>query len=314
MRVPVLTDDDVGPLLDMRALVAVIEDFLRAQHSGTAVTPSRHRVGFEPYGNLVFTIGGVSGDGLPPVAGFRVYETFAGSAQSVQIVAVWNSATGELLAIILGDALGAWRTGALGGVAVKYLSRPDAATCAVIGTGVQARTQLLGAAACRTLCDVRVYGRNPQRRRDFAAELAADLGIDVRAASSAREAVDGADIVLCATTAPRPVIETSWPAPGAHVNTVGPKRSSAHELPSDIGERAALVVTDSVDQLGAYGEPSFLANTAAWPALQNLAEVVGGASPVPRNRDALSLYCSVGLAGTEVAVAAHVLARWRRQR
>ncbi len=314
MRVPVLTDDDVLPLLDMRELVAVIEDFLRAQHAGATVTPPRHAVAFEPHGNLVFTVGGACGGGIPPVAGFRVYDTFAGRAKPVQIVAAWNPASGELSGIILGDALGAWRTGALGGVAVKYLSRPDAASCAVIGTGVQARTQLLGAAACRTLGDVRVYGRDPHRCRNFAAGLSNQLNIAVRAAGSAREAVTGADVVLCATNSAEPVIETAWLAPGAHVNTVGPKTLSAHELPRDIGDRAAFVVTDSSNQIGAYGEPSFLAGTAALPALRNLADIVGADSPPQRSRDALSLYCSVGLAGTEVAVAAHVIARWRQRR
>ncbi len=309
-----LTDDDIAPLLDMRELVVVIEDFLRAQNAGAAVTPPRHRVAFEPYGNLVFTIGGLRGGGVPPVAGFRVYDTFAGSAESVQIVAVWDSATGELRGILLGDALGAWRTGALGGVAVKYLSRADAATCAVIGTGVQARTQLLGAAACRDLRDVRVYGRDPQRCRNFAADLSAQLGLAVRAADSARAAVAGADIVLCATNSAEPVIETSWLAAGTQVNTVGPKTVSAHEVPRDIGDRAAVAVTDSLDQIGAYGEPSFLVGSAAWPDVRNLAEFVGAEGPPHRAPEALTLYCSAGLAGTEVAVAAHVIARWRERR
>jgi ornithine cyclodeaminase/alanine dehydrogenase-like protein (mu-crystallin family) len=313
-NIPVLSDADILPLLDMRQLVPVMEEFLRARTRGSVVAPPRNSVAFEPHGNLVFTIGGIDVPGQMPLAGFRVYDTFKSDGRSTQIVAVWNSDNGDLLGLILGDALGAWRAGALGGVAVKYLSRSDATTCAVIGTGRQAKTQLLGAAACRSLTDVRVYGRDKQRRQDFAEELSPLIGLDVAVASCARDAIADADIVLCATNSGVPVIETRWLSAGAHINTVGPKLMSAHELPRDIGESVELIVTDSEEQIISYGDPYFLDGTKAWENLQSLGDVVSNKLPFPRSRHALSLYCSVGLAGTEVAAAAHVLSRFQERR
>jgi ornithine cyclodeaminase len=312
VSIPVLNDADILPLLEMGELIGVMEGFLRAEHAGATVTPPRHRVAFEPHGSLVFTVGGIESS-EESLAGFRVYDTFPQSSGSAQLVAVWNSSSGRLLGIVAGDELGAWRTGALGGVAVKYMGREDARTCAVLGTGRQARTQLLAAAAVRDVSDVRVYARDETRRRTFADEMSQALQLEVRPVSSPEAALREAAIVLCATNSPVPILQTSWLAPGAHVNSVGPKVASAHELPLDIAERITLLATDSPRQIESYSEPYFLEGSAVWPKLRNLAGLVIESDRVARENGDVSLFCSVGLAGTEVAVAAHVLSRHARK-
>lgn len=312
--IPVLTDEDILPLLDMQELIPLMEEFLRARHSGHTVTPPRHNVEFAPFGELIFTIGGLN-TADRALAGFRVYDTFptAEGEFDAQTIAVWDTRRGALLGMIVGWALGAWRTGALGGVAIKHMSRPDARRCAVLGTGKQARTQLLAAAACRPLTEVRVYSRDTERRRRFAAELATLIERDVQPAASAREAVEQADLVICATNSKIPVLETNWLSPGTHVNALGPKISNAHELPADIAERVTFLVTDSIEQANSYSQPHFLAASAAWGQLQDLATLVAMPAPT-RSEDAISLFSSCGLAGTEVLVAAHLLERFRLAR
>jgi ornithine cyclodeaminase len=310
----VLTDEDIVPLLDMRDLIPLMEEFLRARDSGHTVTPPRHSVEFAPFGKLVFTIGGLK-TGARALAGFRVYDTFPGPDDEfdAQTVAVWDSKRGSLLGLIVGWVLGEWRTGALGGVAIKHMSRPDARRCAVLGTGGQARTQLLAAAACRSLTEVRVYSRDPQHRRAFAAELATLIKGDVQPTASAQEAVEHADLVICATSSKTPVLETKWLCPGAHINALGPKMLNEHELPTDIAERITLLATDSIEQANGYPEPHFLAASAAWNHLQDLATLV--AKPVPpRLGGDITLFSSCGLAGTEVLAAAHLLERYRLAR
>ena len=312
MPIPILTDEDIRPLLDMQELIPLMEAFLRAQATASAVTPARHSVAFDPFGKLVFTIGGLHHEGHS-LAGFRAYHTFetTTAADSAQIVAVWDSSSGALSGLILGRSLGEWRTGALGGVAVRRMSRPDAKSCAVIGTGRQARTQLLAACACRTLSEVRVYGRAEAGRRQFAALLAAETKLCVRPTETAREAVEGADIVLCATSSTTPVLETAWLARGAHVTTVGPKTRSAHELPADIAERVTLIATDSVEQANASPDLNFLGASPLWSRLQDLAGLITAGTASGHSQRDISLFCSTGLAGTEILAASHVLQRHR---
>lgn len=197
------------------------------------------------------------------------------------------------------------RTGAIGGVAVDAMAPRDADIAAVIGAGRQARTQLEAAAAVRPLRDVRVYSRDADRRARFAAEMSLYLGITVRAAASPHEALADAAIVLCATTSKTPVIKAAWLAPGAHINTVGPKGAGEHEIDLDIARAASLIATDSPDQVAAYPNGFFLRDLAV---LRDLAALVADPAAVSRG-PGFSLFCSTGLAGTEVLLAAELFRR-----
>jgi len=178
------------------------------------------------------------------------------------------------------------------------MAAPDAATLGLVGTGSQAWSQLWAIRAVRELSAVRVFSRDPQRRAAFAARCRAELGLATQAVPDARDAVADADIVVLATTSGQPVIEADWVRPGAHVTTVGPKEVGRHECPVELGRHAALVATDSLSQLDAYAHPYFLTDRTGMVALADLQ-----AGTVSRP-DGTTLFCSVGLAGTEIALAA----------
>jgi ornithine cyclodeaminase len=302
----ILNDADVGALARMADLVAVVERCLQAKVHDRLVAPPRHSVAFDT-GQLVFTIGGIAADadGRNGIAGFRVYETFPGTGTArAQLVAVWDSGSGDLRGLIVGDALGVLRTGAIGGVAIDRMARPDVRTCAIIGSGRQAESQLMAAVAVRPgLETIRVYSRKARNREDFAARLSGRLGRTIRPVADARDAVAGADLVLCATDSGSPVIELHWLARGAHVSTLGPKLADRHELPRAIGEIADVAATDSPAQFHGYAKPHFLAGTPAGEHMLDLADIVAARVSGRRSPADVTLFCSVGLAGTEVAIA-----------
>jgi ornithine cyclodeaminase len=301
----ILTDADVAARADMRAMVAVIERALRAKAEGRLVAPPRHRVEFPDRGSLVFTVGGIIDDG--DLAGFRVYETFQRPGDNrAQLVAVWNNATGAFKGIVVGDLLGAVRTGAIGGAAINAMARRDARVLAVIGSGFQARTQACAAAAVRPIGEIRVYSRASDNRQRFAADIGARLGVKAVACDAAERAVASADIVICATSSNAPVIDAAWLAPGAHVTTIGPKTKGQHELGLDVADRAGLIASDSPAQLAALD--FFLAGTTHGPRMIDLADIVTGRHPGRTRDDMITLFCSAGLAGTEVLVADALLA------
>lgn len=299
----ILNDDDLKGYAFMGVAIDAVEKAFLARARGEAVAPPRHHVAFPGRGDLVFTVGGVLGEA--PLAGFRVYETFGG-AERTQIVAVWSADDGKLKGLILGERLGAIRTGAIGGVAIRQLSSPDARVVGVLGSGLQARTQLAAAVTVRDIAIARVYSRDAARRAAFAAEMQRDLGIEVRPAESAREAVGDADIVLAATSSHRPVIAASDLKPGVHVNTLGPKTLDAHELGLDIVEAATIIATDAIEQTRAYGAPFFLSGSGHERRMAELSEIVAGRVPGRGTAADTTLFCSVGLAGTEVAVASAI--------
>lgn len=302
----ILNDEDLPGYAFMPVAIEAVEKMLLARAEGAAVSPPRHHVAFPERGELVFTVGGVLGEA--PLAGFRVYDSFEGS-EHTHIVAVWSADDAKLKGLILGERLGAIRTGAIGGVAIRQLSSPDARVVGVVGSGLQARTQLAAAVAVRNIDLARVYSRDAAHRAAFAEEMQRELGIEVRPAASARDAVQDADIVISATSSPRPVIAAADLKPGAHVNTVGPKTIDAHELGLDVASAAALIATDSLAQTRAYAAPFFLAGSAHERRLIELSDVAAGKAPGRLTAEDITLFCSVGLAGTEVVVASAIFDR-----
>lgn len=299
----ILKDDDLPGYAFMGFAIDAVERVFMARARGESVSPPRHHVAFPQSGELVFTIGGVLGD--KPLAGFRVYDTFEGR-EHTQIVAVWSADDAKLKGLILGERLGAIRTGAIGGVAIRHMSSLDAHVVGVVGSGLQARTQLAAAVAVRKINLARVYSRDESHRAAFAEEMQRELGIEVRPAASAREAVADADIVICATSSHRPVIAAADLKPGAHINTLGPKTVDAHEIGFDVATVATIIATDSAEQTRAYASPFFLAGSAHQRRMSELSAIIGGMAPGRGADEDITLFCSVGMAGTEVVVASAI--------
>ena len=146
------------------------------------------------------------------------------------VMVLYDSAEGELKAIIIGEitcselpnniAVTGLRTAATSAVGTDLLARPDAETLGVLGSSGQAKNHLVGLSKVRRIKDVKVYSRRPEHCRKFTEEMGPLLNINVTPASSAREAVQGRDIVLCATNSSVPVFDGHWLAPGTHVTTI----------------------------------------------------------------------------------------------
>jgi ornithine cyclodeaminase/alanine dehydrogenase-like protein (mu-crystallin family) len=194
-------------------------------------------------------------------------------------------------------------------VAVKYLARRDARVLGIIGSGAQARTQLDAAVAVRAFQTVRVFSPTPAHREQFAQEARERYNLHILPTDSAEEATAGADVVICATASSTPVLESAWLREGAHVNTLGPKFQGSHEIEVAVAERAAVIATDSLAQVDAYPQPFFLAGTRQHDRVVELADIVAGKVPGRTADDQITLFLSVGLAGTEVVLANELLRR-----
>jgi ornithine cyclodeaminase len=306
MTVTVLGDDDVRDHLDPATAVTAVRGALRAHHAGTLHAPPRVRAPLGD-GDLVATAGRLAEQGL---FGLRAYDTVVGGDQ---LVAVWDTATGRLDTVVHGVELGVRRTGAIGAVALDMAARPGPLRVGLVGCGAQAWAQLWAARAVRELREVVVASRRFARAEAFAARARAEWGLPVRAVAGMEEAVRGRDAVIVATSSPTPVLDVNWLAPGVHVTTLGPKSVSRHEVPAALADRADVVLTDSAAQLAGYPEPHLFAERR----VTGLGAVVAGAAAGRSSPEQITVFCSVGLAGTEVAVAGALvgyLRGWRSRR
>lgn len=304
MTIKIISESEAIERLKMADAVKAVEGVLTKVAKEQYICPPRHHVKNDN-GSIAFTVGGDTSEG---VIGFRVYDTFPTDIQHEQFVTVFDASTGALKGIVLGEHVGATRTGALGGAAIRALSRPTSRSLAIVGTGLQARTQLRAALAVRDIESIKVYGRTLANAEGFVEEMMPILKGknskgEMHLANSAEEAVRDTDIVILATKSATPIIDASWLKDGCHLNSVGPKFKERHELPVAIADRADKLVTDSLKQLSSYPKEHFLAEHPSFGSIKDLSRFVSDPNLLKRKDQDVTVFLSVGLSGTEPAIA-----------
>jgi ornithine cyclodeaminase/alanine dehydrogenase len=289
-----IREEDVDSLVDVTdAIDALEEAFRHWRRDGTESLP-RQRLPLPPRTlNLMAA--------SLPALGICGHKAYFGGCYHVTLCSIEDR---RLLAVIEAGRLGAIRTGAASGVATRYLARADASVVGMIGTGRQARTQLLAMNAVRPLRGVRVFGRDAARRRAFAAEMAAVLSCEVEPGDTAEACVRDAHIVVAATNSREPVVHGDWLAPGTHVNAIGANGYARRELDDAAVLRAALVATDDRDQ--ARSEARELIDLTRdgkldWDDVVELGDLVQGHHPGRGGDSDITLFKSLGIALEDIA-------------
>jgi ornithine cyclodeaminase len=292
-----LTEADVAGLVALPDAIEIVERWLLLEASGGARTMEKTHVAWGD-GHGLHAIGAAA----TALVGTKTWAHTAGGATPLMVL--WDSRSGRLRAVIEAFVLGQLRTGAVSGVATRWLAHVDADELALIGTGKQAMTQVAAVAAVRPLSRVRVFSPNAEHRAAFVARLGdAGFGFHISEARSVAEAVDGCAIVTTATRARVPFLDSAMVARGAHVNAVGAITPERREVSADLVARASTVVSD--DPSTARRLASELATTVE---IVSLSSVVSGGRGRPRDSD-VTLFKAMGIGLADLAVAAEVLER-----
>src|SRR5919202_5498451 len=216
-----LDEPAVSHLLRMEEVIPAMERALADFSSGKVVQPTRVMVPVAEHQGFLGLMPAYTGTALgTKLVAFYPHNTDVPTHHAT--ILLFKPETGEPLATMGGRLITEVRTAAVSAVATERLARPDASVLAIIGSGVQARSHLEALRLVRDFQEVRVW--SPRRAAAFAKEYS------VRAASSAEEAMRGADVVVTATTSSTPVLYGEWLAPGAHINAVGAARPDWREL------------------------------------------------------------------------------------
>jgi alanine dehydrogenase len=260
----VLSDADVASVLDLEALLPVVESAFRAQGRGGVERPDRPHFpvgagleGAEPLGTGLTMPAYVHGEATFATKLAAVHEGNAarGLPTVNAQVALTDAATGAPVAFTAGNRITNARTGCIGGLAAAHLAADaggDGVNLGVVGAGTQARWQSRAVAAATGVSSVRVYAPSDSRER-----CAADLreeGLDATAVDSARAAVTDADVVVTATTSTEPVFPGDALAPGTLVVAVGAYTPEMRELDDATVERAARLFADVPEEAAETGD------------------------------------------------------------
>jgi len=238
--------------------LAAVERAFHALGEGRVVQPAPMGFDFEEAKGEVHVKGAyLKGS---PIFAVKVASGFyrnpdRGLPMSSGLVLVFDATTGFPLLLLHDNAyLTELRTAAAGALATRLLAPEHVEKMAMLGTGSQARYQLRAIARVKQPARVSAWSPSSERRARYAEEMTGALGIPVSAVSSAKEALENADLIVTVTPARKPIVEASFVKPGATIVAVGSDGPDKQELDVDVLERADKIVADKLSQCSKLGE------------------------------------------------------------
>jgi alanine dehydrogenase len=297
-----LDDAQVSGLLDMASCMKALEEAFCEKAQGEGANLPRRRLPLQGR-RFMMMAGSLSRKGYLASKSYGVAKG--------QDTLLYKAGEG-LVAFIRSGRLGQVRTGAASGIATRFMARKDASRLGCFGTGHQAETQILAIAQVRKLESIHVYGRDAQKRKNFADKMSGLLKQEVRPVDSPAEAVKGRDIVVTMTNSAEPVFDGKLIEPGTHINAAGANTRTNRELDEAALVKAGLIATDDIE--GAKLECGDLCwpvdrGLIAWEKVYDLAPIVAGWMPGRRSEDEITLFESQGIGLEDVAAAALIYER-----
>jgi ornithine cyclodeaminase len=308
---------------DMAKAVADVEKVLMLEDEGKVVHPHKTamRWGGEAseyeFGRINCMPGYVGGD--IDMAGIKWIGSAPGNIRQglprASALTILNDPITKFpVAVMDGTVISAMRTGACGGVAVKYLAKKEPAVLGLYGAGVQSRTQLMAALTVRpTIRKVKLYDPLQERARAFAQEMSRLWKVDVEAVDKAEDAARGVDLIISATMATGPVCLYEWLDPkGLTVCNIG-----GVEYDDAVVLNAARTYADSIDAVVDRNGNTIahMINEGRFPPdafYSDLGPVINKKKE-GRTGDEFIYFASVGSGLFDIAVAARILKEAEKQ-
>ncbi|MGQ9546319.1 MAG: alanine dehydrogenase [Dehalococcoidia bacterium] len=305
-QVLVLTGSEVERLLSMDEALKAVERAFVLEAQGLTVMPpklyldlAQHEGDFRAMPAYV--------DGVAGLKWVSVYPNNrrCGLPSVMATIILCDPNTGCPVAVMDGTHITNVRTGAAGGVAVKYLARRNSSVIGFIGAGVQARTQLIAIKGVLPGIEkVTVFDIQRDACVKYANEMGASLDLDIRPVEGIEEATQ-ADIVVTTTPSREPVVKEQYIRPGTHINAIGADAKGKQELDSDLLKKAKIVV-DNVEQAAHSGEinvPLSEGVIKVEDIYGTLAEVVARVKKGRENDEEITIFDCTGVAILDIICA-----------
>ena len=309
-----LSSENVRELLTMEQTIKLMEEAFSELAAGTSLMPQRIAVTDpEHNGWYAFMPAHLKKAGALGIKAVTVYKDNPlkwDLPSTLATIMLMDSNTGRVICVMDGSYITAMRTGAISGLATKLLARKDARVAGVLGTGVQARTQLWAIAVVRKLDKALCYSTNPREQQErFAEEIGRQLGIPIEVAENPGQVVESADILALATTSETPIVQWQWIKPGTHINGVGAHLPHARELDTKTIVRAKIVCDHIPACLAEAGDlriPIAEGALSAKDIYAELGELVTGVKIGRESDQEITFFKSVGLSIQDIGTAHYV--------
>jgi alanine dehydrogenase len=312
MKTLLLTEKDVKKLLTMDEVMQAVESAFKAKGLGHAQMPAKVYLFYNKYkGDLRAMpsyLEELDVSAVKIVNSHSENRTKYGLPTVMAIIILVDPKNGAPMAMMGGTWATDMRTGAAGGIAAKYLAKKDAKVVGFVGAGAQARTQLMSLISLyKKLEEVRVWSRTEKTRDAYVAEIDPLYGnaAKIVPVKNAKDAVEGADIVVTTTPSRKPIVLNNWVEAGTHFNCIGADAPGKQELDPAILTRAKIVV-DDWEQASHSGEINvpltrgIITEKNIWGAI---CEIVAGLKKGRTSSHEITVFTSTGLAVQDAVTA-----------
>jgi len=307
----ILSAPEVLQCLDMDEVIQVVEETFRESGLGRTILPPKLFMYLSGDGRQDFIFAGpasvpsMKAIGVKIVTGYKDNPARFGLPHILGTMILTDFENGYPLAIFDGVELTNARTGAMTAVAAKYLARRESSSLAIIGGGTQGRSTVRALCRLFPVQDIRLFDVDPRAGKRFEEEMSALVNLPVCICLTSQEVVEGADIIVTATTAEGEFIRNEWVNPGSFIASIG----SYPELDSALPLKVDKVVVDDRAQARYRGE--------LWRGFERgiftdelvyaeLGEIVCGKQRGRETPEERTLACMTGVGTLDVAVARRV--------
>lgn len=168
---------------------------------------------------------------------------------------LFSQKTGETVSILLDEGyLTDIRTAAAGAIAAKYLAPSSVKNIGIVGTGIQAKLQLLFLKKVTNCRSVIVCGRNEENLKKFQTELEKKSGFKIQITHDIENVTSRCNLIVTTTPSTIPLIFEKQIKNGTHITAIGADSSYKQELDSALFKSANIIVADSISQCVERGD------------------------------------------------------------
>ncbi len=302
--------EHVEQLFEPNKIIEAVEAAFKAKALGRVQMPPKQYLFFEIYSGDLRIMPAYLLD--EDIAGVKIVNVHPNNPRAhgmptvMAIIVLVDPRTGMPLAVMDGTLVTAWRTGAAGAIAAKYLARRNSTVMGVIGAGVQGAMQILF--TLRTMPQIErilVYDIDHSRAARLVDQVNQHYDVKAEAVDQPRKAVENVDILATCTPSRKPIVKAEWVKPGLHINAIGADAPGKEELDPEILRKAKIVV-DDIEQAKHSGEinvPIAKGIITVRDIYAELGEIIAGLKQGRETDEEITVFDSTGLAIQDVAAA-----------
>ncbi len=301
----ILTKDEVKELIDVSDTIDAVESAFNEYGRKNVQLPSKKYLYFEKHSGDYRSMPGYLEE--EDIAGCKLVNVHPDNSNLPTVMAaviLVDPKTGFPFCIMDGTDLTAYRTGAAGAVATKYLSREDSKVLGLVGAGTQAKTQFLSIREIRDIEEVRIYDISTEAAKDLKM-LINEEGVDAYIEEEVEDLVKASDVITTVTPVREPIIMDEWVSDGTHINAVGADAKGKQELESKILKRGKIIV-DQLEPTKHGGEinvPFSKGEIDETDIQADIGEVITGDLKGRENYADITIFDSTGLAIQDISTA-----------